>query len=207
MSQSELGEIDKIVLPKVSWVVGITKDPDYTGDRPKGGYVFFELDKANEEYKDEVLKVYEEMKIPVLYHRIRRGWHFFGDLRPDETRRLLQKRLSHLNFDGSMNTTLRIKRKTDDEVFELPIYQGPEPMPNWCKALKYWLTLEYKREITDYDYTAKRVGLQRYFKPQKGHNLIFYPLCSLCLTALPSEKINKIKHYKEEHGMYKEVSL
>jgi len=198
-------ELENIVLAKPVWVVGITKDPPYEGDRPKGGYVFFELDKSNEEYKEEVLQVYEEMKIPVLYHRIRRGWHFFGDLRPDEVRRTLQRRLTHLNFDGSMNTTLRIKRKADDEVFELPIYQGPLPMPNWCKALRYFLTLEYKREITDYDHTAKRCGLHRYFKPQKGHYVIFYPLCSLCLTALPAEKINKLKHYQKEHDMYKEI--
>lgn len=201
-------EIERIELIKPVWVVGITKDPPYIGERPKGGYVFFELDKDNEEYKDEVLKVYEEMKIPVLYHRIRRGWHFFGDLRQDEVRRDLQRRLTHLNFDGSMNTTLRIKRKTDDEIFELPIYQGPLPMPNWCKALRYWLTLEHDKKIEDYDQTAKRVGLHKYFKPQKGgHYIIFYPLCSICLHALPADKINKIKHYQNEHGMYKEVIL
>ena len=75
-----------MILCKPIWVVGITKDPPYTGERPKVGYVFFELDKSDEKYKDEVLSVYKEMEIPVLYHRIRRGWHFFGDLRPDEVK-------------------------------------------------------------------------------------------------------------------------
>lgn len=197
----------EISLPKPVWVVGITKDPPYEGDRPRGAYVFFELDKPNDEYRDEVLSVYKDMKIPVLYQKIRRGFHFFGDLRPDEVKNTLQKRLEKLNFDGSFNTTLRIKRKTDDEVFELPIYQGPEPMPNWAKSLRYWLTLEYKRQITDYDQTAKRVGLHKYWKPQKGHYCIFYPLCNLCLTALPTEKKNKLKHYQKVHGMYKEVQI
>ena len=194
-----------MILPKPIWVVGITKDPPYTGERPKFGYVFFELDKSDEKYKDEVLSVYKEMEIPVLYHRIRRGWHFFGDLRPDEVKNTLQRRLNHLNFDGSLNTTLRIKRKMNDEVFEMPIYQGPEPIPNWTKALRYFLTLEYRREITDYDQTAKKCGLYKYWKPQKGHSVIFYPLCHICLTALPTREENKLKHYQEVHGMFTEV--
>lgn len=193
-------------LPKVVWAVGITKDPPYEGERPKGGYVFFELDKPNEEYKDEVLSVYAEMKIPVLYMRLRRGWHFFGDIRPDLIRTKLQERLSALNFDGSFNTTLRIKRKTDDEVFELPQYQGPEPRPNWAKALRWFLQQEYDRIITDYDLTAKRCGLHRYFKPQKGHYAIFYPLCPFCLTALPTNPESKLSHYQQAHNMFLEVT-
>lgn len=194
-----------LILPKPVWVCGVTKDPPYEGERPKGGYVFFELDKPDQAYCDEVLQVYQEMKIPVLYMRIRRGWHFFGDIRPDEIKNALQRRLNHLNFDGSFNTTLRIKRKTKDEVFESPIYQGPEPRPNWVKALNYFLNLEVKNEIKDYDYIAKKCGLYKYFKPQEGHNLIFYPLCNICLTALPTKKKNVLKHYQEEHDMYREV--
>ena len=169
-------DLEEINLPRPVWVCGITKDAPYEGERPKGSYVFFELDRSEKAYLDEVLQVYKEMNIPVLYHRIRRGFHFFGDMRPDEAKNKLQRRLQHLNFDGSLNTTLRVKRKSEDEVFETPIYQGPEPVPNWCKALRYFLTLEYKREIRDYDSTAKKCGLHKYFKPQKGHYIIFYPL-------------------------------
>lgn len=189
------------ILPRPIWVCGITKDPPYEGERPKFSYVFFELDKPNQEYIDEVLQVYLEMNIPVLWQKIRRGAHFFGDLRSDEVKNTLQRRLNHLNFDGSLNTTLRIKRKTDDEVFELPQWQGPDILPNWAKALRYFLTLEYKREITDYDKTAKKCGLYKYWKPQKGHSLIFYPLCHICLTALPTKPENKLKHYQEAHGI------
>lgn len=196
-----------IEFPRPIWVCGITKDPPYEGERPKIAYVFFELDKPNQEYCDEVLKVYEEMNVPVVYQRVRRGWHFFGDIRHDEIKRNLQRRLQHLNFDGSLNTTLRIKRKTKDEVFEIPIYQGPEPRPNWAKALSYFLCLEVRNEIDDYDLTAKKCGLYKYFKPQKGHYVIFYPLCPICLTALPTEKKNMLKHYQIEHGRFMEVIL
>ena len=198
---------NEIQIPKPVWVCGLTKDPPYEGDRPKGSYVFFELDKPNDEYKNEVLEVYSEMKIPVVYHRIRRGFHFFGDLRPDEVKNSLQKRLQNLNFDGSFNTTLRVKRKTPDEVFEMPLYQGPEPRPNWAKALMYFLSLEYRKEISNYDIAAEKCGLHKYFKPQKGHFIIFYPLCHICLTALPTEPENKLKHYQEAHGMFSENKI
>ena len=188
------------------WACGITKDPPYEGERPKGSYVFFELDKPDQEYYDEVLRTYRDLSIPVLYMRVRRGWHFFGDLRPDPVKNELQIKLRHLNFDGSLNTTLRIKRKEQHEIFEIPKYQGPEPKPNWAKALNYFLTLEVHRQITDYDYTAKRCGLQRYFKAQEGHNVIFYPLCAVCLTALPKHPENKLKHYQDKHRMLLEIT-
>lgn len=198
--------MSQINLPKPVWVCGITKDPDYEGERPKGSYVFFELDAANEEYRDEVLKVYAEMRIPVLYHRIRRGYHFFGDIRPDSVRVELLNRLAHLNLDGCFNTTLRITRKTEDEVFELPSYQGPEPRPNWAKALRWFLQQVHDKNVTDPDKTAKQCGLHKYWKPQKGHHLIFYPLCPVCLSALPSKPENKLKHYQEAHQMFREGS-
>lgn len=190
-----------VVLPKPIWSVGITMYPPYEGERPREAYVFFELDKSDEAYYNEVVKTYLEMGIGVLSQRIRRGWHFMGEIRPDETRRLLQKRLQHLNFDGSLNTTLRIKRKSSDEIFEPAIWHGGE-RPNWCKSLQYFIALEARNEIDDYDKIAKRCGLYKYFKPQKGHHVIFYPLCPICLTSLPTEEKNELKHYQEQHHMF-----
>lgn len=194
------------VLPRPVWTCGLTMYEPHEGERPKVGYVFFELDKPNQEYFDEVIKTYAEMGIGVVSHKIRRGFHFFGDLRPDDIRRTLQKRLQHLNFDGSLNTTLRVKRKSSDEIFEPSIWHGKE-RPNWCKALQYFLALESRNEITDYDVTAKRCGLHKYFKPQKGHNIIFYPLCPKCLTSLPTEKKNELAHYQEAHKMFLEIQI
>ena len=202
MTIEKMSQESKIVLPKPIWVCGITHIQPYTDKIPNERYVFFELDSDKEEYKIEVLKGYADRNIPVLYQKVRRGFHFWGGLFSMKINQEFQRSFSHLNLDGSLNTTLRIKRKTDNEVFEMPQYQGPEPIPNWAKALRYFLTLEYRRQITDYDQTAKKCGLYKYWKPQKGHSVIFYPLCHICLTALPTKEDNKLKHYQDVHRMF-----
>lgn len=187
-------------IPRPVWSVGVTMYPPYEGQRPSEGYVFFELDKSDQKYFDEVIQTYEKYGIGVVSHKIRRGYHFFGEPRPDDVRREFQRRLQHLNFDGSLNTTLRIKRKSEDEIFEPSVWHGGD-RPNWAKSLQYFLALEARNEIEDYDITAKRCGLHKYFKPQRGHFVIFYPLCPFCLTSLPTEEKNEFKHYQDVHNM------
>ncbi|MDE2439365.1 MAG: hypothetical protein KGN01_08310, partial [Patescibacteria group bacterium] len=132
-----------ITLPRPCWVCGITHIEPYIDKIPETRYIFYELDYNNEEYKNEVLRGYADRNIAVVYQRTRRGFHFWGDLRHISINQEFQRSFRHLNADGSFNTTLRVKRKTPDEVFEMPLYQGPEPRPNWAKALMYFLSLEY----------------------------------------------------------------
>lgn len=176
-------------------------------ERSSKRFIFFELDRPDEKYKDEVLKGFADRNIPVLYQRTGRGWHFWSDLRSISENVEFTKAFDHLNWDGCANTTIRVTRKREDEVFELPIYQGPEPMPNNLKALRWFLQQEHDRKIEDYDYTAKKCGLYKYYIAPANHFIIFYPLCSMCLKTLPKEKKDVISHYQTVHQMFLEIKI
>ena len=192
----------EIELPRPVWVCGINFLPSNENERKQYRYIFFELDRADEKYKDEVLKGFSDRKIPVLYMRVGRGWHFWSDLRTIEENVEFTKAFDHLNWDGCANTTIRITRKRDDEVFELPQYQGPEPRPNNLKALRWFIQQEYDRTIKDYDQVAKKSGLHKYYTAAANHNIIFYPLCPMCLKTLPKEKKDVLEHYQTKHEMF-----
>lgn len=197
----------ELKLPDVKWVCGINFMPANEADREKFRYIFFELDKPDEKYKDEVLKGFADRKIPVLYQRKSRGWHFWSDLRTIEENVEFTKTFDHLNFDGCANTTIRVTRKRDDEIFELPQYQGEEPKPNNLKALRWFLQQEYERRSKNYDLIARQSGLHKYYKSYGNHAIIFYPLCPMCLKTLPKEKKDVLEHYQIKHEMFLEARL
>ena len=192
----------EIELPKPVWVCGVNFMPANENERKTHRYIFFELDKPDEKYKDEVLKGFADRNIPVLWQRIGRGYHFFSDLRTIEENAEFIKAFAHLNFDMCLNTTIRVTRKREDEIFELPQYQGSEPRANNLKALRWFIQQEYDRTIKDYDQIARKSGLHKYYTAAANHNIIFYPLCPMCLKTLPKEKKDVLEHYQTKHEMF-----
>lgn len=152
---------DKIKHKK--FVGGIVRiSPEKGRDFP---YTFFELDTVDQTQHEFVLNQYKKFNIDVIYQRVGKGYHYFGNMVDIQIWREWYADLKPLNPDFP-TITLRITRKTIKETWEKPVYimATSEPL-NWAKALMHFLSKEKIFENSTNIHTAmKHCGLPKYFK-------------------------------------------
>lgn len=158
-------ELSKMIKAK-RWVGGIVKiSPEKGKDYP---YTFFELDTTDPVLHNFVLNQYRLFCINVVFQRVGKGYHYFGDMTHIETWRKWYKDLKPLNPDFP-TLTLRVTRKSGKEVWERPIYMESVHIaanpPNWARALMHFLNKEQSyTNSTDIHTAMKHCGLPKYFK-------------------------------------------
>lgn len=156
---------------KKTWVGGIYNwNANTTKDiRVKGGYArhnWCDIDVDNIENYNQVLSVFKKYQIDVVSQRVGRGWHFFGDLVDYEVWKQIWSEIKPYADPMWSPHTLRLTKKSDNELFEKPVYhKHKNDPPRWARSLMSFLSKVTRNENSSNIWSAMHhTGLDKYFQ-------------------------------------------